>query len=156
MTSFAQGTSVSVSRSRVEIEDLLTKWKASRIGVVTEERRAAVVFSIGQWHVRFIMPLPTDKDVKTTDARQSWRRAADGVIQQRIEQATRERWRALLLTIKAKLVSVENGVESFEEAFMAHLVLPGGQTVGQKALPGVLQAYETGTMPPLLGPGVGT
>ncbi len=72
-----------------------------------------------------------------------------------LEQERRRRWRALLLTIKAKLVSVENGIEKFEEAFLAHIVIAGGQTVGQKALPELAQIYKSGSMPNggLLGSG---
>lgn len=134
--SYANRTSVPVSRSRVDIEDLLTKWKASRIAVATEPGKAHVLFTIGQWSVKFTMPLPVHEDAaKLRHTRYKWRTASDSQKQKWLEQTSRTRWRALLLTIKAKLVSVENGVESFEEAFMAHLVLPGGETMGQRALP---------------------
>jgi hypothetical protein len=72
-----------------------------------------------------------------------------------IEDERKRRWRALLLTIKAKLVSVENGIEKFEEAFLAHIVIAGGLTVGQKALPELAEIYKTGIAPNagLLGSG---
>lgn len=157
MTTFAEGTSVPVFKSRLEIEELLRKWKADRIGCATEPGRAIVLFSINKWHVRFSMPLPTEAEARAywKAKRSQWQTPAQKWIQDWLDQRERERWRALLLTIKAKLVSVENGVETFEEAFLAHLVLPGGQTVGQKALPAVREAYDSGTMPPLLGPGTG-
>jgi hypothetical protein len=59
----------------------------------------------------------------------------------------RARWRALLLVIKAKLESVESGIATFEEEFMAQIVLPDDQTVGQWVLPEVARIYETGRMP---------
>lgn len=62
----------------------------------------------------------------------------------------RRRWRALALSIKAKLVAVEDGIETFEQAFMAHIVMPDGLTIGQHVTPRIAQAYETGDMPPLL------
>lgn len=155
MSGFAQGTSVPVFKSRVEIEELLKKWKADRVGCATEPGRAIVLFAIGKWHVRFAMPMPTEAEARAywKEKRSQWKSPAQGWITDWLEQRERERWRAPLLTIKAKLVSVENGVETFEEAFLAHLVLPGGQTVGQKALPAVREAYESGNMPPLLGAG---
>jgi hypothetical protein len=144
---FAEGTDVPVTKSRIELEELLRKWKADRIGSVTEPGAAIVGFSMGKWHVRFRMPLPTENDARNLkDRRYTWRSATDAEKKAWLEQKHRERWRALLLTVKAKLVSVENGVESFEEAFLAHLVLPGGVTVGQKALPAISEAYETGKM----------
>ena len=151
--SFAEGTSVPVSRSRIELEELLTKWKADRIASGTEPGAAIVAFSMGKWHVRFRMPLPTEAEA----AKQKTGRGhllGTGDREKWLDQRKRERWRALLLTVKAKLVSVENGVESFEEAFLAHLVLPGGGTVGQLALPKVAEAYSTGKMPQLM-PGGG-
>jgi hypothetical protein len=37
----------------------------------------------------------------------------------------------LLLANKAKLSSVEDGIETFEDAFLAHIVMPDGTTVSQ-------------------------
>ena len=66
------------------------------------------------------------------------------------EQATRQRWRALALSIKAKLESVESGIEQFEEAFMAQIVLPNGKTVGEWVAPQIEASYKSGNMPPML------
>jgi len=66
------------------------------------------------------------------------------------EQACRQRWRALNLAILAKLEAVEAGITTFEEEFLAHLVLPNGKTVGQWAVPAVGKALSDGKMPPLL------
>lgn len=65
-------------------------------------------------------------------------------------QQRRQRGRALLLVIKAKLESIESGVETFEEAFLANTVMPDGQTVADKALPWVEEAYLTGKTPQLM------
>lgn len=136
--SYAQGTSVSVSKSRVEIEEVLLKYKATSIGVMLDPGLARVAFKIGQWAVLFKMPLPSDEEAKKNAKRvPSWQAPSDTQKQAWLEQEGRRRWRCLLLTIKAKLVSVENQVESFEEAFLAHLVLPGtaGETVADQVLP---------------------
>ncbi len=69
------------------------------------------------------------------------------------EQAGRQRWRALALVIKAKLEAVESGVETFEDAFLSHIVLPGGGTIGRWLKPQLQEAYVGGKMPPLLGAG---
>jgi hypothetical protein len=63
------------------------------------------------------------------------------------EQACRQRWRALALVVKAKLEAVEAGISTFEEEFMAHLILPSGHTVGSYALPRLRAALESGKMP---------
>jgi hypothetical protein len=53
------------------------------------------------------------------------------------------------LVVKAKLQSVESGIESFEEAFLLLIVVPNGQL----AIPQFHSAYERQEMPPML-PGV--
>jgi hypothetical protein len=66
------------------------------------------------------------------------------------QKAQRQKWRALLLCIKAKLEAVESKIETFEEAFLAHVVMPDGKTVGDHTLTAIAVAYEGKDMPPLL------
>lgn len=45
---------------------------------------------------------------------------------------------------------------TFEDEFMAHIVLPNQQTVGDWMRPQIEEAYQTGQLPPMLpalGPG---
>ena len=65
------------------------------------------------------------------------------------EQACSQRWRALLLIIRAKLEAVESGITTPESEFLANIVLPDGGTVGQWLVPLVDEAYATGKMPPM-------
>jgi hypothetical protein len=69
------------------------------------------------------------------------------------EQASRQKWRVLLLTIKAKLNGIAEGVTTLEHEFMAFIVMPNGVTFGDFAMPKLLEAAETGTMPLLGLPG---
>lgn len=69
------------------------------------------------------------------------------------EKEGRRRWRCLVIAIKAKLECVESGITTLEDEFMAHIVLPNGQTVGHVMLPQINASYEDGEMPPLLGYG---
>lgn len=157
MTTYAQGTAVPVQKTRLEIELELTKRGSTRSATMIEPNRAVVYFEMKDRHVQFVMPLPQLADIRKTHPRYSWKSASEGDRLKELEQRHREKWRALLLTIKAKLVSVESGVETFEEAFLAHIVLPGGVTVGQRALPAVAEAYKSGSVHQgfLLGPGGG-
>lgn len=64
------------------------------------------------------------------------------------EQACRSRWRALLLSVKAKLESVEIGISEFEEEFLAHIVDPAtGRTVGEDIVPQIAKRYEQNGAP---------
>jgi hypothetical protein len=110
---YAYRTRVPVAQSRTEIERVLVKYNAGQIMFGFESTRAIIGFSMERRLIRFELPLPEGDD-----------------------QGCRQRWRALLLAIKAKLESVECGIETFEEAFLAHIVVPGtGRTMGQHLIP---------------------
>lgn len=67
------------------------------------------------------------------------------------DQEIRRLWRCLVLHIKANLEAVESGISKFEEVFLANILLPNGQTMGDTAIPQIAQSYKSGKMPPLLG-----
>ena len=139
MAKFAEGTEVPAGRSKAEIERILTRFGADQFGYGWRGDSAVVVFRAQGRHIRFVLPMPTKEDLRGS-------RSADAQ-----EREERRRWRALTLCIKAKLESVATCIETFEESFMAHVVLPDGRTMGEAALPQIGQAYKDGKMPPLLG-----
>jgi hypothetical protein len=67
-----------------------------------------------------------------------------------MEQACRQRWRALSLVIKAKLEAVEAQISTVETEFLAQIVLPNGSSVGEWAAPQLALAYASGQMPALM------
>lgn len=157
MGKYAEKTEVSTSRSLDEIERVLNRYGATQFmyGRDDETRRAVVMFTMNGKRIRFMLPLPDRNDEQfTLTPSKGWRRSEDQA-RDAYDQAVRQRWRALTLAIKSKLESVESGIELFEEAFAAQLVLPNGQTVGEFMLPQVNKAIEDGGMPafPLLGNG---
>lgn len=141
--SFAEKTTVSVDRSQSEIRKILSKYKANGFVFGENVPISVVMFEMRGRRIKFILPMPEKQ--KTRDKR--------GYVmsQTQIEQESRRRWRCLALAIKAKLECVESGIATFEEEFMAHIVLPNGNTVGQAVLPQIDQSYKDGKMPPLLG-----
>jgi hypothetical protein len=92
-----------------------------------ETLRAVLAFRLKGRHLRFAVPL--------------------GQI---TEQATRGRWRRLLLVIKAKLAAIDIGILSFEDAFIGETVFPDRQTVAEYMAPQIEAAYSSGQMPKLL------
>lgn len=148
MTKYASETTVSPEKSRHEIETILKRYGASHYGYMSSPETSAIAFQAKERRLRFTLPMPKRAELNT-DKRGHWR--AEGAIDKAWEQAIRQRWRALALVIKAKLEAVETGVSTFEEEFMANIVLPSGQTMAEYALPQIAQAYESNTMPPLLG-----
>ena len=146
---YADKTSVGTSQSIIEIERTLTRYGADQFMYGTQPGKVAVGFVMVGRQVRIVVPLPekTDKQFWTTE---TGKKRSDSVALKEWEQACRQRYRALALVVKAKLEAVEAGITTFDEEFMAHLVLPGGQTVGQRMLPEINEAQRTGKLPPLL------
>lgn len=129
--SYAEKTKVPVDQSRIEIERTLQRYGATRFAYFTETGKAIIIFEAKERRLRFDLPVPTGDNDKD-------------------KQAARQKWRALLLCIKAKLESVASGIESFEEAFLAHVVMPDGLTVLQHTHERIHLAYKGGEMAPLL------
>lgn len=142
---YAENTSVPLERSVGEIVGLLKKAGAERIGQLDEGSRLSVFFSVHGRHIKFSIPLATDYQgpLKSGNGR-----AVDGEAV--IRQQNNQKGRALLLVIKAKLESVTSNVETFEEAFLANIVLSGGETVYQRARPAIDAEYSTGVAAPFL------
>jgi hypothetical protein len=153
--SYAEGTSVSVARSRAEIEELLLKYGADKLGSALEASRAVIVFRAQGRMLRFELPLPLTDDTEfTRDPRYSWKKRTAQQAAALCLKEHRRRWRCLLLSLKAKLEACATGITSFEEEFLAHILLPGGETVGQAVAEPIAEAYRTGKLPALL-PAVG-
>ena len=149
MARYAENTSVSSERSRAEIEKTLSRYGADGFMYGWDADHALVAFRAYGRHVKFHLPMPGRKDRDFTHTDTGRVRAASQV-EKAYEQAVRQRWRALSLVIKAKLEAVDSGITVFDEEFMAHIVLPDGQTVGSYMLPQIKNSYDTGNMPPLL------
>lgn len=153
VSKYASETTVSPAKSRAEIEDTLKRYGATGFMNGFNAEKAIIAFEARGRRIKFVLPLPDFASFKSYTRKGSHWATQRTEAQQRaaFEQAERQVWRALALCIKAKLESVESGIESFEEAFMAHIVLPNGQTMADHALPLIARSYDDNTMPPLLG-----
>lgn len=147
MPTYAKNTEVSTTKSRMEIELVLLKYGAEGFAYATIQDKAMIGFTMCDRQVKFVLPLPPKSDFSLTP---SGRERTEKSQFDAWEQACRQRWRALLLVIKAKLEAVECGISCFEEEFMANIVLPNGSTVGDFMIPQIESAYQTGSMPPML------
>jgi hypothetical protein len=152
---YAVDTSVPVDRSKAEIERLLVRYGADHFASGWRGNLATVGFRIQERLVRFDLPLPSldEKRFTHAPARYSYSRPRPrpaAAVQKLHAQAQRSAWRALALVIKAKLEAVESGITTFESEFLAHIVLPGGRTVGETISPEIAAAYAGGKAPRLL------
>jgi len=151
MSKFAEDTSVSVEKTRAELETVLNKFGATSFGYLTEPGRAIIGFRFHDKNIRFFLPLPSPTENRFTE----YKRGEWGSLQRRTpdaarslwEQACRSAWRALFNCVKFKLVAVDCKITSFEEEFLAHVVLPDGRTAGEMMIPQIDEAYKSGLMP---------
>lgn len=112
---YAKRTRVPIDSTRREIEALIQKYGANKFATAVDHqsRKAMIEFAIRNRRIRFELHQPP----------------ADQ------PQKLRSAWRALLLAIKAKLESVAAGIETFDEAFLAHVVMPDGRRFGEIVIP---------------------
>lgn len=145
--SYAARTRVGQDRSEAEIKRIVLRFGAEQFMSAQSAHRAVLGFKVRDRLIRFELPLPTVEDVRKTE---TGRDRNAGALQDAHDQETRRRWRALALVIKAKLEAVETGVTTFEQEFLAHIVMPGGKTVAELTLPSINAAYASGKVRPLL------
>lgn len=146
MSGYAAETQVPIDRSRTEIEKVLKRFGADQFVYGWDQERAFVQFRANERVVRFLlsMPVANDPDIEFTPTGQL---RSPSSVRTALDKKARASWRALTLIIKAKLVAIDSGITEFESEFLAHIVLPSGETVGGWILPQIEKAYELGSMP---------
>lgn len=115
MAKYAKTTSVSISRSKVQIQETFIRYGIDEFGFGTSPRGEGILFKKNGRVFKLNIPNPDPKPL--TD--------------KQLEQAKRQRMRVLLLSIKAKLEEIEAGLVSFEDQFLSYMTLPDGSTVGE-------------------------
>ena len=153
---YASQTTVPADRSKNEIETLLRKYGADQFFSGWSDNNAVIGFKMEGKMVRFHLPLPKADDPKYRKTPSGRKRSglSAATVRRAYEQEIRQRWRALLLVVKAKLEAVASGITSFEQEFLAHIVMVDGKTVAEWVMPQVNSMYQTGKMPTML-PGIG-
>jgi hypothetical protein len=137
---YAANTTVTVEKSKAEIERTLRRYGATSFAYYSDHQRAIIAFVKNERQIRFALPMPDPNDRQFTHHQRGRRTAS--AQEALYEQATRQKWRALSLVIKAKLEAVDAGIVTFEDEFMSHMVLPNGATVGEYVGPQIEEAYS--------------
>lgn len=146
---YATQTSVSVEKSKSEIEETLRRYGADSFASAWNRDRAMIQFDMNGRRIQFNLPIPDRGDPEFThriDARGYTKARTAIQAEAAWEQACRSSWRSLLLVIKATLEAVEAEIIAFEVAFLPYTVLPGGGTVADHIGPQIDQVYESGVL----------
>jgi hypothetical protein len=147
MGQYANATSVSPEKSQQDIRETLRRYGATRFGVMEEEEKAHVMFEYKLLRIQLTVELPAKDKFRYTENRRLRKQSA---VTEAYNQAIRQRWRALLLAIKAKLEAIECGISTIEKEFLAFVVLPDGSQLGDRLIPKIEDMAKTGKMPRLL------
>ncbi len=160
-STYASQTTVSVEKSRAEIETILARYGAESFAYASEPGRAIIGFTIRDTtdtmqSIKMTLPLPLKSEERFTH-RTVYQKAVVNEpmeVNKRWEQACRSSWRSLCLVIKAKLEACAAGISTVEREFLADIMLPSGQTTGEWLRPQLEAISDSGQMPRfLLGDG---
>ena len=142
MPTYACTTTVSVEKTKVEIERILKRYGANAFVNSGYREQAMIQFLLRGRVLRFVITLPSKSDPVFERIPKS-QQLRDPEAQEAIwQQAIRQRWRALQLIIKAKLEAIDAAITTLDEEFLGWIVLPDGATVGQRMIPQVAEAYK--------------
>ena len=129
---FADTTTLPISKSRFEIDEILRRWGCNQIMWADdfEQGRVRLRFVWARdtmsYMARFDLQLPTDEDLRS-EARHASSRAFMPAKYERLKLATgKSEHRRLLLWLKATFEAVESGIIELLEA----LALPRGDRLG--------------------------
>lgn len=150
---YAENTSVSVERSRSEIETVINRYGATHYAFSMEPGRATIQFLCRERKIRFTLQLPDISEKRFQKNGRGKLRTGNQILTV-WEQACRQKWRALLLCIKGKLETVTSGIAEFEEEFLPYVVDPATnltvyETIREPLRLQYVQAKEGGTKEPL-------
>lgn len=144
---YAKDTEVSADQTRSEIEKTLIRYGATSFLYGSEPGGAVIMFELMKRQVKFVLRLPNRSDFfKSPTGRARTAKMADEAY----DKAVRQSWRVLLLRLKGRLESIEGGYETFEEAFLANIMLPDGSTVGNWIKPQLEEVRISGRMPRMI------
>ncbi len=125
--------------------------RTAAFGYVTTGSEAQLVFEMNGRRMRIDVHLP-DRQAKEFTHLEStpWQKRSEAEAEKRYQQAVRQRWAAMGLYLKAMCEAIESGIVTAEKAFLSYVVLPDGQTLGEKLAPQLEAAYASGQMPALM------
>lgn len=129
-------TTVPVSKSQEQIRTVLVKHGAEKFSFGEQMTSpldgiagsVGVEFVYDQTAVRMVASLHSpDVDEVTAKAGRSRTKGELEVEREMVEQEAMRVWRVLHWCIKTRMEAIEEGLETFEQSFLPHIVDPGSQ-----------------------------
>lgn len=139
---YARNTNVSPESSLAEARSILARYGAVCTSYYEDLERFSVGFTMDGFPMRMTVQLPAQPRQTRRDNPRDW---------QTWEQAVRQRWRAFVLVLKARLEAVESGAMTWREAWFPYIqALDGSTLAGMNE--GTFQQMFAGNQPIMLGP----
>jgi hypothetical protein len=147
---YASDTSVSVSKSRGEIENVLRVWGAKQMQWSDDfdGGRAMLRFIWERegvtYTARFTIGVPTKEDIREESLDGRTGRFSQSKYDKAMSRRGMVEHRELALLLKAIFVAVDCGLISAEQVFLPFLEDQYGVTVSDRVLPGLAQMLKKG------------
>lgn len=140
---YADGTTVSVGKSKDEITRLLRDWGADRVAWQEDFTNGSILLGFvwtkdgQQYGARIEVHLMTEKEIREAPENLDMRtnKPSEARVRQALERHGRSEMRLLLLWLKAAFNAVEAGIVKPETLFMPFFVTSSGETVADVVLP---------------------
>lgn len=131
-----ENTSVTVEKSQSDIRKVLRKYSADSITFgeridADDVTHIGVEFTYNETRVRLTAQIPPpDPKVIVSRSQRARTKTAGQIREELQEQEMKRLWRVLHWSIKVRMESIEEGLETFEQSFLPHIVDPAsGRTV---------------------------
>jgi len=147
---YAQQTSVAVSKSKGEIEDLLRKWGASQMGWHDDFDSGKVFLRFMWYHdeapfmARFTIELASKAALTEEAGDQRNGKFSQPKFDKLLRRRGMVEHRGLLLFLKAVFNAVDLGIITAEQVFLPYLEDDQGRTVAELVVPQLAKALRPG------------
>jgi hypothetical protein len=135
-------------RAKALIETMLDAYGCTSYVYGRQGNDAWLIFEAEERRVMFRLKLPDRADEKFTRTPSRKDIRSPDAAMAAYEKEIRYLWGALADGISARLAAVRSGISTFQDAFLANIVLPGpaGQTVGEYMAYQLEEEFRNGEM----------
>lgn len=152
---YAKRTTVSVSKSVDELKKLVRIYGGSNFAYVESEEMAAIAFKISNRSIKFKLDFRSQNDRRYTHTESKGKERTQKAAYELWELDCRQKWRVLVLLVKATFEAVYTDLMDFDAAFMSAIVTNSGKTIAEQILPQLEKVISTGKMPLMITDGGG-
>lgn len=135
---YAQGTTVSIGRTRDEIERTLNRFGSDQFAWGRDDSRGATIVQFrreGRAY-RFTIFAPDPEAFRFTPTKKE---RTENQVSDLVDKEYRRLFRSLSNYIKAVLDAVDSGLMEADEALLPFAMLPDGFTVAERVIPQLIE-----------------